>query len=159
MWYFYQYNCYTQQSKLRVWAVRRREAPGKGTVSPLHSSLPSCHSVPPDLSVLTWGPPVLHSPFEGGNVNWGCLWLSDWLREAPAARELHSASSAWHWASLCPRSRRRLQQQIAIRSQGPMGEYQWWGQQLHPRWEKYQPGSGIPYVSANHVPGWGWCWG
>lgn len=97
---------------MRSWAL------GKGTISPLHSSLPSWFSVCLGLSDLTWGPPGLRSPFEGGNVSCGCLavWLGLW---GPAAWELHSASSARHWASLCPRSRRRLRQQIAVKSQGP----------------------------------------
>lgn len=49
------------------------------------------------------------------------LWLSGCLTGlwGPAAWELHSASSARHWASLCPRSRGRLRQQIAVKSQGP----------------------------------------
>lgn len=100
-------------------AVRRSQALGeRNNISPLHSFLSSSLSVCPGLSDLTWGPPGHRSPFEGGNVSCGCLavWLGLW---GPAAWELHSASSAWHWASLCPRSRRRLWQQIAVKSQGP----------------------------------------
>lgn len=91
---------------------------GKGTISPLPPPLPRCLSVCLGLSDLTRGLPGLRSPFEGGNVSRGCLavWLRRW---DPAAWELHSASSARHWASLCPRSRRRLQQQIAVKSQRP----------------------------------------
>lgn len=52
---------------------------GKGTVSPLHSSLPRSLSVCQGLCDLTRGLPGLHSPFEKGECE---LWLSGCLTEA-----------------------------------------------------------------------------
>ena len=76
-------------------------------------------SVWPDLRP-PWAPQPI---WKGGNVSCGCLavWLRLW---GSAAWDLHSASSARHWASLCPRSMRRLRQQIAVKSQRPSPEPQ-----------------------------------
>lgn len=105
---------FSQQSKLKFRYVRRSWE--QEQYLPSIPPSPSCLSVCLGLSDLTRGPHGLRSPFEGGNVSCGCLavWLGLW---GPAAWELHSASSARHWASLCPRSRRRLRQQIAVKSQ------------------------------------------
>ena len=47
------------------------------------------------------------------------VWLSDWLCEARPLGSSIQPLLPRHWASLCPRSRRRLRQQIAVKSQGP----------------------------------------
>lgn len=89
----------------------------------LPSILPSLAASQYARLCLTWPEASLGSAVHlkrGGGGMWAvAVWLSDWGCEARAAWDLHSASSARHWASLCPRSRRRLQQQIAVKSQGP----------------------------------------
>lgn len=92
---------------------------GKGNNIP-PSILPTLAASQYARVYLTWPEAPLGSAVHLKEGMWAvAVWLSDWVCEARAAWELHSASSARHWASLCPRGRRRLGQQIAVKSQGP----------------------------------------